>query len=198
MTLELRWVAQLGLLGFLAAEATGCAATPPPSWAEGGAPLAFGRAVWTQVDGSQLSLDEQGHVLRNGEFLVALDRVGRVVDESNEPVALLDAEGQLFGTNKAYLGRIGVHNAAPPWSPEAWVRVTNRGAVVLYDADGEAQTAGRWVGCDGAVARACTLLTHLVLLDSVQQPARRGPYYGPSPSWYGPYPYWGMGFGFYY
>jgi hypothetical protein len=198
MTVELRWVAHVGLVGALTAGAAGCTATPPPSWVEGGAPLAFGHAVWTQVDGSQLSLDELGQVLVNGEFLVALDRVGRVVDASNDPVALLDAEGQLFGTDKAYLGRIGLHNASPPWSPEAWVRVSNKGSVVLFDADGESSSAGRWVGCDGPVLRACTLLTHLVLLESVQRPPRRGPYYGPSPSWYGPSPSWGMGFGFYY
>lgn len=195
MTVELPRVAHVAVA---LAIATGCSATPPPAWAEGGAPLAFGHAVWTQVDGSQLELDERGQVLVDGEVRMALDPVGRVVDDSNDPVALLDAEGQLFGTNSAYLGRVGLHNAAPPWSPEAWVRVTRKGAVVLFDADGDTQTAGRWQGCDGAVLRACTLLTHLVLLEAVQRPPLRGPYYGPSPSWYGPSPYWGMGFGVYY
>ena len=192
------WGSRTGLAGLLVMGVGSCAASPPPAWAEGGAPLAFGNAVWTQVDGSRLELDAQGQVHVDGEFLVALDRVGRVVDESNDPVALLDDEGQLFGTDKAYLGRIGLHNASPPWTPEAWLRVTSKGSVVLFDADGEATRGGVWQGCDGPVLRACTLITHLVLLESVQRP-QRGPYYGPYPSWYGPYPYyWGMGFGFYY
>lgn len=197
MTVQLRWFAHVGLAGSLALGAAGCAATPPPSWAQGGARLAFGRAVWTQVEGGRLEVDERGQVRVNGELLLTLDRVGRVVDDSNDPVALLDSEGQLFGTNDSYLGRIGLHNASPPWGPEAWVRVTPKGAVVLFDADGDASSAGSWVGCEGPILRTCTLLTHLVLLESVQR-APRGPYYRPMPSWYGPYPYWGMGFGFYY
>lgn len=198
MTAKSSWVASVAVALVLPVGAPGCRAAPPPSWVEGGAPLAFGHAVWTQADGSQVRLDERGEVTSDGDFLVALDRVGRVVDASNDPVALLDPEGQLFGPDKTYLGRIGMHNASPPWSPEAWLRVTGKGTVVLFDADGEAQTAGHWVGCDGPVLRACTLLTHLVLLESVQRPPLRGTYYRPSPSWYGPYPSWGMGFGFYY
>lgn len=176
----------------------GCSATPPPLWAEGGAPLQFGRAVWTQVDGSQVQLDEQGRVWFDGEWLMSVDPVGRVVDDANDPVALLDADGQLFGTDQAYLGRVGLRNASPPWGPQAWVRVAETGAVVLYDADGGSVAGGYWTGCSGPVVRACTLLTHLLLLESVQRPARRPAYYSPYPGWYGPYPYWGLGFGFYY
>lgn len=178
-----------------------CSPTPPPLWAQGGAPLTFGKAVWTQVDGSQVLMEGNGQVSFDGEVVMALDRAGRVVDDSNDPVALLDPDGQLFGTDKEYLGRVGLHNAAPPWGPEAWLRVNEAGEVVLFDADGEAVNGGQWSGCDGAVLRACTLLTHLVMLQSVQQGPSRAAYYpypGWHPAWYGPYPYWGMGFGFYY
>lgn len=186
------------LVGGIVGCTAGCTAAPPPLWAEGGAPLTFASAAWTHLDGSQLRLDERGQVTQDGEYVMALDRAGRVVDPSNDPIALLDADGQLFGTDNAYLGRVGLHNAAPPWSPEAWLRVTNKGTVVLFDVDGEATGGGRWAGCDGPVLRTCTLLTHLLLLQSVQQASNRASYYAPSPSWYGPYPSWGLGFGFYY
>lgn len=181
--------------------ATNCSHTPPPQWAEGGSPLAFGTAVWTHVDGSQLFVNAAGQVHYDGDVTWALDRMGRVVDDSNDPVALLDGEGFLFGTNEAYLGRIGLHNAAPPWSSEAWVRVEENGKVTLFDADGEVVSGGQWTGCEGPVMRTCTLLTHLFLLESVrQQSPRPAPYYYPYPGWYWPYtyPYWGMGFGIYY
>ncbi len=197
------WLSRAGmtLAGGASLLAVACSQTPPPLWAEGGAPLIFGTAVWTQVDGSQLYLDGNGHVSSDGELVMTLDPVGRVVDDSNDPVALLDPDGQLFGTNKAYLGRVGVHNAAPPWSPEAWLRVSKTGTVTLFDTDGETVSGGQWSGCEGAVLRVCTLLTHLAMLESVQQTSPRPPHYT-YPGWFGPYPYWGpywgTGFGFYY
>lgn len=198
MTLKSRWFVGCGAIAVGLTAGLGCSSTPPPLWATGGAPLEFGQAVWTQIDGTQVYLDEQGRVLFDGDLVMMLDRVGRVVDESNDPVALLDDDGQLFGTNQTYLGRVGLHNASPPWGPQAWMRVTDEGSVVLFDTDGGSVDGGRWTGCEGPVLRACTLLTHLLLLESVQRPARRPAYYAPYPSWYGPYPYWGMGFGFYY
>lgn len=80
----------------------GCAPTPPPLWATGGAPLELGRIVWVQVDGEQLRMDEQGRVFADGKHVFSVDRAGRVVDEVNDPVALLDGEGQLFATNETY------------------------------------------------------------------------------------------------
>jgi hypothetical protein len=179
-----------------------CATTPPPLWATGGAALQLGRAVWVQADGEQLLLDEQGRVFADGKHIYSLDRAGRVVDDVNDPVALLDGEGQLYATNEAYWGRIGVQNAAPPWSPEAWLRITKHGTVVLFDQDGETVIAGRWTGCQGPLLRTCTLLTHISLLRAVNQ--RRVAYpYGANPylGWGSPYwgsPFWGVGAGFYF
>src|SRR5690606_16116211 len=70
-----------------------CQVVPPPLWAQGGAPLTFTASVWTQVDGEQLRLDDQGRVWAHNELVYALDRAGRVVDDANEPVALLDPDG---------------------------------------------------------------------------------------------------------
>lgn len=162
-----------------------CRATPPPLWAEGGSPLTFTASIWTQSDGERLGIDAQGRVWKGTELLYSLDRAGRVVDESNEPVALLDPGGQLFGTNKTYWGRIGLHNASPPWAAEAWLRVTRAGEVVLFDADGDTVSGGQWSGCQGHSLRACTLITHLVLLDSVYRRQSA------------PDMYFGFGFGYY-
>jgi hypothetical protein len=189
----------MGGAGFVS---SACATTPPPLWATGGAPLEVGRAVWVQADGEQLRLDEQGRVFASGKHILSIDRAGRVVDEVNDPVALLDGEGQLYATDEAYWGRIGVQNAAPPWSPEAWLRITEQGTVVLFDQDGDTVVAGQWTGCEGPLLRTCTLLTHISVLQAVNQ--RRTAYpYGASPywGWGAPYwgsPFWGMGAGFYF
>lgn len=180
-----RFSTLLPMLTVWASSLVGCQVSPPPLWAEGGAPLSFSASVLTHVDGDQTRLDDQGGVWEGNKLVYALDRAGRVVDDANDPVALLDPDGQLFGTSHAYWGRIGLHNAAPPWAPEAWLRVGRDGQVVLFDRDGESVDGGRWTGCEGAVLRACTLVTHLLMLESVQRQ-------------HGPDIRFGLGFGYYY
>src|SRR5687768_7774204 len=80
---------RLALLGVVAAALAGCAPTPPPRWAQGGAVLALPAARWDRADGEVLEIRRDGHVYENGSLLYVVDRVGRVVDEDYEPVALL-------------------------------------------------------------------------------------------------------------
>jgi hypothetical protein len=156
---------------------TGCTPNPPPRWLDGGARLSFADANWV-ADGRAIELRSTGEVTQDGELLWVLDRVGRVVDDSFRPVALLSREGHLVGTDDVFLGTIGVHNAAPPWSGLAWLRVDSRGVVLLFGEGGQRVSGGRWVGCAGEVLRSCTLITHLVALASVP---RRGYWAGPGP-----------------
>lgn len=140
-----------------------CQPSPPPSWQPGGAPLVLPNAVW-QRDDDRIEVRSNGDVLEDGDLLYKLDRVGRVVDDDYAPVALLLRDGTLAGTDDQHLGRIGVHNAAPPGGRVAWLTVAEDGTVVFYGPDGDRDPAGRWSGCAGPGQRACTLVTHLVRL----------------------------------
>jgi len=149
----------------------GCAATPPPHWSDGGAPLVLADARWDRDGEDSVSLGANGEVTEDGSLLFVIDRAGRVVDGSNEPVALLTPSGELLGTDRAFLGRVGVVNAAPPHSDTAWLTVQADGTVVRYDDDGERSTEGRWYGCQGARQRTCTLVTHLIALRGYRAPS---------------------------
>jgi hypothetical protein len=161
---------RLALLGVVAAALAGCAPTPPPRWAQGGAVLAFPMARWERTDGDVVEIRRDGHVLENGSLLFVVDRVGRVVDEDYEPLALLFPDGRLAGSDDRALGHVGVANAAPPDRHQAWLSVAPDGGVVYYDEDGERESGGRWTGCAGPAQRTCTLVTHLV---AVRNYARR-------------------------
>jgi hypothetical protein len=142
---------------------TGCAPQTPPHWAEGGAPLAIAAARWELGD-ETVDILPNGQVVRDGEVLFAIDRVGRIVDDENDPVALLLPDGRLAGTD-GMLGRVGVNNASPPGATMAWLSLLPQGQVLFFDREGDREPRGVWQGCQGPVRRTCTLVTHVLALE---------------------------------
>ncbi len=149
----------------------GCSATPPPHWSEGGAPLLLADARWDRDGEDSVLIGMNGEVTEDGSLLFVIDRAGRVVDESHEPVALLTPAGELLGTDRSFLGRVGVVNASPPHGETAWLTLKADGTVIRYDEDGERSMDGRWQGCNGARQRVCTLVTHLIALRGYRAPS---------------------------
>jgi hypothetical protein len=139
-----------------------CTPSPPPRWAEGGAKLLLPNARW-QRDGDVIEIQPSGEVLEDGDVVFVLDRVGRVVDDDREPVALLLPTGALAGNDAADLGQVGRSNASPPWGSYAWLSLQADGTVVRFDAEGERSADGHWQGC-GTAQRTCTLVSHLFAL----------------------------------
>lgn len=170
----------------------GCEPQEPPHWLDGGAELRFAEASWLRGD-TNVELHADGKVEEDGELVYVLDRVGRVVDEDYRPFAMLERDGELVGTDDEFLGQIGLHNAAPPWSAVAWLRVDDNGVVSLYGSERQLLSAGRWKGCKGAAQRSCTLVTHLFALEAVERGRRmQNGFYGPMyyPFFYGPGFWW--------
>ncbi|HLV65867.1 MAG TPA: hypothetical protein VKY73_08640 [Polyangiaceae bacterium] len=147
-----------------------CTPREPPHWPEGGARLLLPTARWDRPGEDPIELRPDGRVIEDGDVLFVVDRVGRVVDDDHEPVALLLPDGRLVGTDERALGYVGVSNAAPPWSGHAWVAVRPDGSVVHFAPDGERSSGGHWQGCDGVALRTCTLVTHLVALRHSRSP----------------------------
>jgi hypothetical protein len=151
---------RLGLLGLLV---TACRPSPPPRWAEGGATLILPSARWHR-DGDVIEIQPSGQVLEDGDVIFVVDRVGRVVDEDHDPVALLLPNGALAGNAAVDLGQVGRSNASPPTRAFAWLSLRSDGSVQRFDADGERSADGHWEGCIGSALRTCTLVTHLIAL----------------------------------
>lgn len=120
-----------------------------------------------------MELRPDGHVLVDGDLAFVIDRVGRVTDDDYDPFAVLLPDGQLIGTDDTYLGRLGVTNASPPGSVEAWLAVMPDGQVVYFDEDGQRSSGGTWRGCNGAVLRTCTLVTQLLAMQHYRAPRAR-------------------------
>jgi len=154
------------LLIAVAFASVACSATPPPRWQEGGAPLLIAPARWDRANGDHIEIKANGQVLDNGDPVLFIDRAGRVTDESYEPVAILLPDGYVAGTDNRLLGRVGVTNAAPPGSATAWFSILPNGQVMRFDADGDRENAGVWHGCSGPLMRTCTLVTHILLVQS--------------------------------
>ncbi|HLV23120.1 MAG TPA: hypothetical protein VKZ49_19660 [Polyangiaceae bacterium] len=153
---------------------TACSATPPPRWAEGGAPLVIAPARWDRGDSGVIEVQASGQITEDGKPLMLIDRAGRVVDEDNDPVAILLPDGHVVGTDDQALGFIGLANAAPPGSATAWLAVMPDGKVTYFDDDGERAYGGSWTGCEGPQKRTCTLVTHLIAIRDYQRRARSG------------------------
>jgi hypothetical protein len=168
------WRMHLGRDCLLAVVLLGCVPEPPARWAQGGAPVVIPEARFDRGKGDPILIHADGRVEEDGDLLFAIDRAGRVFDEDNEPVALLNADGSVSGRDDVYLGRVGMQNASPPWSGTAWLRVRSDGKVALYDSDGEPQYGGKWTGCEVPKTRACTLITHLLALDSARRRQESG------------------------
>ncbi len=156
--------------GFALAGLSGCVGMPAPEWPEGGATLALADAFWHGGMGRDVAINRLGQISVAGELVYSVDRAGRVRDRDGAPFALLKADGYLVGPGAESLGRLGTHNAAPPWSGVAWLRVEGDGSVFLFGED-QIVEAGTWVGCSGEAQRLCTLVTQLFALDAVEAAA---------------------------
>src|SRR4051812_43909431 len=111
-----------------------CHTAPPPNWAAGGSPLDIPRARWTRGE-HLVDIMPDGKVLEDGEHLFTIDRAGRVYEPDADPVAVLQADGRLVGTDDAMLGRIGLRNSSPGTRDFAWLSIGERGEVVRYTAE---------------------------------------------------------------
>lgn len=160
-------------LALLGVSAAGCHSRPPPSWAQGGSGTALGRARWER-GGDTVDLLPDGRVLVDGDAVWTIDAAGRVTDYDREPYAVLFADGRLIGTDDQPLGVVGAMNASPAGSGAAWLTVAPSGEVILYDPEGARAMGGAWSGCQGPIARTCTLVTHLVVSRDVARRPRVG------------------------
>lgn len=158
--------------------ALGCSPSEPPEWPRGGAPLGIPNARWDRGDADAVEIRPNGQVLEDGDLVFVIDRVGRVVDAEYDPVAILLPDGRLVGTDDQNLGHLGVTNAAPPWSNQAWLAVTPEGSVIGFSSDGERASLGRWQGCSGPALRSCTLVTHLLMLRRHRSAPPSGVHFG--------------------
>ena len=161
-----------------------CTTTPPSKWVEGGARLAFPRARWVVGD-TAIDVVPNGAVFANSEIILKIDGSGRVTDQNNAPVALLQADGKLVGNGDELLGNVGIVNASLPDEDRAWITVLPTGEVLRYMEDGERLNFGAWLGCGAPqVHLTCTLITHLLgmRIKEEQDRARAmGTYYRGSP-----------------
>ena len=155
-----------------------CSNTPPPHWAEGGAPLAIGAAAWKTADDVSVQLLPDGKVLVDGHHFFTVDVAGRIYDSENEAVGIVLPDGNIAGPNDVHLGRIGVSNASPPGSRSAWLSVLPNGQVTHYDPDGERSYDGSWQGCAGPKLRTCTLVSHLYTLERASRAANPSVFIG--------------------
>jgi hypothetical protein len=162
------------LLASLAALA-GCTVTPPAHWAQGGAVLDLPRARWIRDDVT-VDLFPDGKVLVNGDHELTIDRAGRVFDTSAEPIALLEPDGRLVGTDERPLGQVGALHASLPDRATAWLTVTDSGQVIRYDDEGDRLAYGAWSGCEATprTRQACTLVTHLYGMRQLAREERGG------------------------
>lgn len=162
---------RLSALGAVALGSIACTPDPPPRWQEGGAPLVIPEARWERED-EIFEIAKDGRVFEDGDHVYTIDVAGRVVDEDNEPVAILLPSGQVAGPDSVGLGHVGVTNAAPPGSSTAWLAVLPNGTVVRFDMDGDRSADGQWFGCRGAAIRTCTLLSHVIAVKYYRQEPR--------------------------
>jgi hypothetical protein len=163
--------------------------SPPPQWASGGAALVLPADARWIFDDETVELRADGKVVVNGRLVLVVDRVGRVVNDEYEPLALLMPDGTVVGTDSHDLGHIGRTNGAPPGSETAWFSIQDDGRVIFFDREGDRREAGRWSGCTGPSMRACALVSHVFFVRARYGPRRWG--YGPG---FGP----GLGIGFGY
>ncbi len=132
------------------------------------------RATWERPHGTAVDLLPDGRVLVDGEHLWTLDRAGRVIDRGNDPVALLEESGGVWGPDHQRMGGVGPTSAAPPDSGYAWLTLGAGGEVTRYSADGEPMAAGVWRGCEGPAQQTCMLVTHLITLKEGGPPGGSG------------------------
>ncbi len=149
----------------LALSLAACADNKPPArWAEGGAPLHLVSAQWT-FKGDTVDIRSRGdfaEVVVDDDVELVIDRVGRLYDRDQNPIAVLETDGRLVGPKDRLLGVVGSSYAARPGRASAWLAFTPTGDVLKYAADGSAEQAGRWVGCQVSpyAQHACLLVSY--------------------------------------
>lgn len=153
-----------------------CAPSQPPRWAEGGAQLVIAPARWERGDDDPVEIQADGKVLEGGKLRFTIDRVGRVTDDDYDAFAILLPDGHIVGTDDHALGYVGVSNATPPLSAQAWLSLLPDGRVMFFHPDGDRGTLGQWTGCNGPNRRSCTLVTQIFLVQNL----RMAPMYGPT------------------
>jgi len=165
--------------------AAGCAGSKPPAhWVQGGTRLDLVPARWV-FDGEPVEVRTRGEwaeVLVDGDVEIVLDRVGRVYDKLQRPVALLEPDGRLVGVNEELRGVVGSSFAALPGKANAWLAIQPEGQVTKYERDGAPRLAGQWGGCSYSPfsMQACLLVSYLLFLDkegdsAAAQPGLPGP-----------------------
>ncbi|HET7544558.1 MAG TPA: hypothetical protein VFK05_32030 [Polyangiaceae bacterium] len=155
-----------------------CAPSMPPRWAEGGAPLLIAPAHWQRGDDDPVEIQADGRVLEGGKLRFTIDRVGRVTNEDYDAVAVLLPDGHVVGTDDRALGYVGLSNASPPFSGQAWVSLLPDGRVVFFHPDGDRGALGQWTGCNGPSRRTCTLVTQMFLVQNLRMAPTYGPTFG--------------------
>ena len=118
------------------------------------------RARWVNGDVA-VDIHHDGKVLVNGAHALNIDRAGRVFDLENEPIAVLQTDGLLWGTGEEPMGWVGAGEAMLPGGTGPWLSLTPSGEVVRHDRGN--RPFGLWRGCESqSVIQACTLVTHLI------------------------------------
>ena len=130
-------------------------------------------ARWSRGD-TTVDIRPDGKILVDNDPELAIDAAGRVFETDGDPIAVLQPDGQLVGEDNVSMGYVGPVSATFPGSDHAWFTIGSRGEVVRYDTDGDHSQDGVWQGCAGPGFRACTLVTHLVLMREL----RRRPHVG--------------------
>jgi hypothetical protein len=163
----------ISTLVWIAATAVACSATPPPNWAQGGAPVTLGHASWDRDD-DIFEINPDGTITEDGDVIFQIDQVGRVYHEDGDPIAILLPDGHLVGEDAVGMGEVGPMSAAFPGAAFAWLSLNPQGHVIRYDRDGGEYYDGTWKGCDGPMMRTCTLVTHVVAMREWQRRPRVG------------------------
>ncbi len=158
--------------------AVACSPSAPPHWAEGGALLSIQPAHWQRGDDDPVDIQSDGRVLEGGRLRFVLDRVGRVTDDDYEPFALLMPDGHLVGADEHALGYVGLNNAAPPFSEQAWLSLAPDGRVLFFEPNGDRSERGKWSGCQGPARRACTLVTQVIAVEHYRATPNSGVTFG--------------------
>jgi hypothetical protein len=117
-------------------------------------------------------------VLEGGHLRFVIDRVGRITDDDYEAFAVLLPDGHVVGTDNRALGYVGVSNASPPFSEQAWLSLQPDGRVVFYQPNGDRTEHGRWSDCTGPGRRACTLVSQLFVVRNYRVAPNNGVSFG--------------------
>lgn len=155
-----------------------CSTMPPAGWVEGGRSTALGPMRW--VNGAYVvDVDTRGNVYENGELRFSVDVHGRVYDPENAPVALLDGEGYVHGTDARPMGWVGGYEAILPGGEHSWLVLHRGGYLIRYDSPDDGTPMGVWLGCtDMARMQTCMLVSHVVGLELRERARRANPRVG--------------------